>query len=186
MNNLEYYRKKKGFSQRELAKKTGLSSAFISQVENELNKPSEESLKLIADALEIEPSKLNLTNRDNEESTSKTIIKLLEILIDLTKNKKIKWIDFDEISEFQAYETKVNDNKYILSVIMNDDEEGSNITEILLEIKIKNLDSFYITSYFVPTYKKLLHELLKAIQYPIIDDYILNQIIDDLKNLLDE
>ena len=90
MNNLEYYRKKKGFSQRKLAKKTGLSSAFISQVENELNKPSEESLKLIADALEIEPSKLNLTNRDNEESTSKTIIKLLEILIDLTKNKKIK------------------------------------------------------------------------------------------------
>lgn len=185
MNNLEYYRKKKGFSQRELAKKTGLSSAFISQVENELNKPSEESLKLIADVLEIEPAKLNLSNRDNEESGSKKVIELLEILIKLTKDKKIKWIDYEEISEFQAYETKLNYNKYILSIIMNDDE-GSNITEILLEIKIKNLDSFYITSYFVPTYKKLLHELLKAIQYPIIDDYILNQIIDDLKNLLDE
>lgn len=182
MNNLEYYRKKKGFSQRELAKKTGLSSAFISQVENELNKPSEESLKLIADALEVEPAKLNLTNRDNDENTSKSIINLLEILIKLTKNKKIKWNDFEETSEFQAYETKVNDNKYILGVIMNDDE-NPNIKEIVLEIRIKNLDSFYITSYFIPIYKKLLDELLNAIQYPIIEDYILNLLLDDLKNL---
>lgn len=68
MNNLEYYRKKKGFSQRELAKKTGLSSAFISQVENELNKPSEESLKLIADALEVSPEELNFNDKDNESN----------------------------------------------------------------------------------------------------------------------
>lgn len=59
MNNLEFYRKKKNMSQRELGRQVGVSGAFISQIENNLNTPSLETLNKIAEVLEVSSEKLN-------------------------------------------------------------------------------------------------------------------------------
>jgi putative transcriptional regulator len=45
---------KKGFSQRELARKTGLSCSFISQIEKKNRNVSPSTAKKICDALEVD------------------------------------------------------------------------------------------------------------------------------------
>lgn len=53
INALVQARIKKGFSQRELAKRTNLSSALISQIENDERNPSPNSAKKICDVLGV-------------------------------------------------------------------------------------------------------------------------------------
>lgn len=52
---LRKLRKQKGFSLRELARLSGLSHSFISDIENGRCNPSIESLHKIADALNVKP-----------------------------------------------------------------------------------------------------------------------------------
>ena len=62
--NIKKYRKQKGFTQKELASKSGLSFSMISKLESgeQLN-PSYQTIKKIANALNIYPEKLvNETN----------------------------------------------------------------------------------------------------------------------------
>lgn len=52
--NLKMYRKKKGISQENLAKKSGLHRTYISSVECERRSIALDNIQKIADALEIE------------------------------------------------------------------------------------------------------------------------------------
>lgn len=65
-NNLKVNRILKGFSQRQLAKKVGISQPNISRYEKNLQQPSEEVKQRIADILEL-PVK-DLFINDNQES----------------------------------------------------------------------------------------------------------------------
>lgn len=51
---LRSYRKKKGFTLKQLSNITGLSISFISDIENHRKKPSPENAKILADALNID------------------------------------------------------------------------------------------------------------------------------------
>lgn len=89
--NLAYFRRKRNLTQKELAKKTGLSVSFISHIENKVSEPSDENLKKIADALEILPSDLK-ANEDLKNIKDENI-ELIKLLIKLTLEEKIIWID---------------------------------------------------------------------------------------------
>lgn len=56
--NVRYYRKKKGFSQEELAGESGLHRTYIGDIECERRSISLKNIQKIADALEIDSYKL--------------------------------------------------------------------------------------------------------------------------------
>lgn len=56
VNNLRFYRKKKGFSQEKLSFEIGKSIAYINQIENKDTWPQPEIIDRIAKVLDIEPS----------------------------------------------------------------------------------------------------------------------------------
>jgi transcriptional regulator with XRE-family HTH domain len=59
-DNILSWRKLKGIKQEELAKKIGISTTALSNIENGISKPDIERLEDIADALEIEVNQLLL------------------------------------------------------------------------------------------------------------------------------
>mgnify|MGYP002624773687 FL=1 len=58
VNNLKFYRKKKGISQEKLSYAVGKSIAYINQIENKISWPQPEMVDKIAVALEIPSSAL--------------------------------------------------------------------------------------------------------------------------------
>lgn len=82
--NIKKIRQEKGYTQKELADKVGISGAFMSLIEKGINKPSEENLQKIANALNVSVNEL-VTNRP-----SSPIEELLNLLINLTENEIIK------------------------------------------------------------------------------------------------
>lgn len=58
VNNLKYYRNKKGLSQEKLSYAVGKSIAYINQLENKITWPQPEMVDKIAAALEISASEL--------------------------------------------------------------------------------------------------------------------------------
>jgi len=58
--NILYWRRLKGLKQEDLAKRIGISTAALSNIENGVSKPDIERLEDIADALEIEVTQLLL------------------------------------------------------------------------------------------------------------------------------
>ena len=58
-NNIQYYRWKKGWSQEQLAKKSGVSRSTICKLENQqIRNPALEMAFKLADALEVDVRKL--------------------------------------------------------------------------------------------------------------------------------
>jgi transcriptional regulator with XRE-family HTH domain len=55
---IRFLRRRRGWSLRDLAEKSGLSASFISQVERNLNSPSVISLEAICNALDVKPQEL--------------------------------------------------------------------------------------------------------------------------------
>lgn len=114
--NLAFYRRKRNLTQKELAKKTGLSISFISHIENKVSEPSDENLKKIADALGVSVSDLrvdeNLKKLKNED------IELLKLLIKLTLNLKIEW-GFTVDNYGDCYYTNINDVDYRIRYRLN-------------------------------------------------------------------
>lgn len=130
--NVAFYRRKKGLTQRELARETGLSVSFISHIENNISNPSDDSLNKIADILDVEINDLdcqdkfdNFKDEDNE---------LLKLLIKLTRDLKISWQKKkDNINNFDCiyitnppikgtqyqlgYKTRLFNNKPVLDYI---------------------------------------------------------------------
>jgi transcriptional regulator with XRE-family HTH domain len=85
--NLVRYRKKRGFSQYDLAHQTGISRSMISHYEIEGMIPPNDRLQALADTLDIPVSKLFENNADKMQSTTdlmgidpRSIKKLKDIL----------------------------------------------------------------------------------------------------------
>ena len=119
--NLSFFRRKKGYTQKELAKNTGLSVSFISHIENKVSEPSEENLVKIADALDVSVSDLKVD--DNLKKLKNDDIELIKLLTKLTSNSKIS-CKLEQSSNYRnLLSTNINDVNYklIYSSNMNGD-----------------------------------------------------------------
>ena len=81
--NVSKYREALSISQRELARRVGMSGQFISKIENNLNNPSLETLNKIAEALNVSVSELI----SDENTSHKTLAdySTSELLIELAR-----------------------------------------------------------------------------------------------------
>ena len=86
--NIKRIREERGMTQKQLADKVGISGAFMSLIEKGTNKPSDENLKKIANALDVPVVDLIAEEIQSPE------IELIELLIKLTKENKMIWIYF--------------------------------------------------------------------------------------------
>ncbi len=125
--NVAFFRRKKGLTQRQLADKTNLSVSFISHIENNISKPSSESMQNIAKVLGVSVSDLevdaHLQKLKNED------IELIKLLIKLTIDTKIERLRCEE--EYCCYSTQVKNVTYNLRYSNN---YGGDIDSINLEI----------------------------------------------------
>lgn len=184
-NNLEYYRKKKKMTQGELAKKIGVSTTFVSQIENGISNPSDENLLKISEILNVSVNDLNLSNRNTLSSNTDIIIELIRLLKMKTKSNLIKWID--NSTDFTIYKTTVKDTEYLLIVNtdenLNSDLDMAVEQSITLEIKTKGNNTIRITDENNQEYQKELGLLLYEIQKPEFDYYTVKRLIQELNDL---
>lgn len=184
--NIAYYRRKKGFTQKELAEKTGLSRSFISQIENNTNTPSNDSLFKIAEALGISVESL----KDNEKNYVKDEdIEILKLLIDLTLDLKIKWEETPVSTEMYSdyfYRTVINDVTYDLTYDIYRDYGGEYYDDIDLRIKHDEDNCYWISSKDDANKDKILTQLLESIKGLERDKSPLFNIINDLEKLKDD
>lgn len=186
-NNLEYYRKKKKMTQGELAKKIGVSTTFVSQIENGISNPSDENLLKISEILDVSVNDLNLSNRNTLSSNTDIIIELIRLLKMKTKSNLIKWVDDDEIPAFNVYKTIVNDTEYIL-VVDTDENLNSNLDKeitqsLLLEINTDDKNTIRITDENNQEYHRELNLLHYEIIKPEFDYYTVKRLIQELNDL---
>ncbi|WP_276864429.1 helix-turn-helix domain-containing protein [Anaerococcus tetradius] len=160
--NIAYYRRKKGMTQKELAEKTGLSRSFISQIENNSNTPSNDSLFKIAQVLGISVELL----KDNEKNYVKDEdSELVNLLINITGDEKISWNLFDDPSEYYdgIYKSDVRGTEYFLYFKYTKSLTNVYIAYIKLEFK-NDYDGY---SDFIDSQTQdnnLLYKLFQTIQ----------------------
>lgn len=186
-NNLEYYRKKKKMTQGELAKKIGVSTTFVSQIENGISNPSDENLLKISEILDVSINDLNLSNRNTLSSNTDIIIELIRLLKMKTKSNLIKWVEDDEIPAFNVYKTIVNDTEYILVVdtdeIINSNLDKEITQSLTLEIKTDDNNTISITDENNQEYHRELNLLHYEIIKPEFDYYTVKRLIQELNDL---
>lgn len=186
-NNLEYYRKKKKMTQGELAKKIGVSTTFVSQIENGISNPSDENLLKISEILNVSVNDLNLSNRNTLSSNTDIIIELIRLLKMKTKSNLIKWVYDNEIPDFNVYKTNVNNTEYIL--VVNTDENLIGILEkettqsLTLEINTDDNNTIRITDENNQEYHRELNLLHYEIIKPEFDYYTVKRLIQELNDL---
>lgn len=186
-NNLEYYRKKKKMTQGELAKKIGVSTTFVSQIENGISNPSDENLLKISEILDVSVNDLNLSNRNTLSNNTDIIIELIRLLKMKTKSNLIKWVDDDEIPAFNVYKTIVNDTEYILVVdtdeIINSNLDKEITQSLTLEINTDDKNTIRITDENNQEYHRELNLLHYEIIKPEFDYYTVKRLIQELNDL---
>lgn len=159
--NLTFYRKTRKLTQKQLSERTGLSIAFISQIENNISKPSEENLKKLADSLDLSPSDLlvdeSLKKQKNE------YIDLIKLLIDLTKYKKLEWTEDEEYLIDKNYYRSNTINGYFY-VLVYDVDLNYQINTIWLEINKENGDPVENIEGRSPVFYNALVELVDTVQ----------------------
>ncbi|WP_311480844.1 helix-turn-helix transcriptional regulator [uncultured Anaerococcus sp.] len=186
-NNLEYYRKKKKMTQGELAKKIGVSTTFVSQIENGISNPSDENLLKISEILNVSVKDLNLSNRNTLLSNTDIIIELIRLLKMKTKSNLIKWVEDDEIPDFNIYKTAVNDTEYIL-VVNTDEIINSNLDKVVEQSLTLNIETndgitIRITDENNQEYQRELDLLHYEILKPEFDYYTVKRLIQELNDL---
>lgn len=193
--NIKRIREERGMTQKQLADKVGISGAFMSLIEKGTNKPSDENLKKIANALDV-PVEILKKPKQIKPSTQ-----LINLLIELTRQGKIKWKSetkdlYDEILSYEdeAYSTIVNGNKYFI-VIHNVDlnikdpeyleEDYEQLFDnALYSINLSNGDAQLIASFIDDAIE--LTKLFVTIEYTAEKNNLIFNQIDELKKLLDE
>lgn len=193
--NIKRIREERGMTQKQLADKVGISGAFMSLIEKGTNKPSDENLKKIANALDV-PVEILKKPKQIKPSTQ-----LINLLIELTKQGKIKWKSekkdlYGEILSYEdeAYSTIVNGNKYFI-VIHNVDinikdpeyleEDYEQLFDnALYSINLSNGDAQMIASFIDDAIE--LTKLFVTIEYTAEKNNLIFNQIDELKKLLDE
>lgn len=121
--NLAFFRRKKKYTQKELAEKIGVTPSFISHIENGISSPSDETLIKISNELGISLESLRGGNDVVNEN-----IQLIKLLSDLTLDFKIKWeftqevinSEVLEIGPYNTYCSKYGDMGFFLSYRFND------------------------------------------------------------------
>lgn len=81
-SNLTYFRKLRGYSQRSLAKTTGLSLRMVNHYENNPKSVPFESLKILADTLKIQITDL-FSDNDKKEKIENLDIRWVKKVIEL-------------------------------------------------------------------------------------------------------
>ena len=193
--NIKRIREERGMTQKQLADKVGISGAFMSLIEKGTNKPSDENLKKIANALDV-PVQILKKPKQIKPSTQ-----LINLLIELTRQGKIKWKletkdPYGEILSYEdeAYSTIVNGNKYFI-VIHNVDlnikdseylEEDYKqlLDNALYSINLSTGDAQIIASFIDDAIE--LTKLFVTIEYTAEKNNLIFNQIDELKKLLDE
>lgn len=193
--NIKRIREERGMTQKQLADEVGISGAFMSLIEKGTNKPSDENLKKIANALGV-PVQILKKPKQIKPSTQ-----LINLLIELTRQGKIKWKletkdPYGEILSYEdeAYSTIVNGNKYFI-VIHNVDlnikdseylEEDYKqlLDNALYSINLSNGDAQIIASFIDDAIE--LTKLFVTIEYTAEKNNLIFNQIDELKKLLDE
>lgn len=181
--NIAYYRRKKGITQKELAKKTGLSRSFISQIENNSNTPSNDSLFKISEVLGVSVQELKDTEKNYLKDEETEIIKLL---ISLTLDLKIEWEKIQNSTEMYSgyfYKTVINGVSYELDYEVCSDIGGEYYTNINLWILYEDNNRYNICSTDDNSKYKVLIELLESIKTLERDKSPLFNIINDLEKL---
>lgn len=160
--NIAFYRRKKGLTQKDLAEKTGLSRSFISQIENSTNNPSEDSLYKISNVLNISISELK---GDGKNFIKNEDTELIKLLIKITADEKIKWEKFDDSSEINdlIYKVTIKDTDYELSC--NYGYSGNDMFIRSIDLIIKNSTTGYCDVINADNlWENLLYDLLDTIQ----------------------
>lgn len=174
--NVAFFRRKKGITQRQLADKTNLSVSFISHIENNISKPSSESINNIAKVLGVSVSDLEVD--DNLQKLKNEDIELIKLLTKLTIDTKIEWSKHED--GYAYYSTQVKDVTYNLNFSYN---YGGEIDKITLEIYSNGIDEpIYITS-DTNGYYKTMFNLIEEIQTLERDKSPVFRYIKDLEDL---
>ena len=147
--NIAYYRKIQGLSQRKLADDLKVSNTYISQIENDKTIPNNEMLKKIAD-------KLKVKIEDLQSETSREDDKIVSLLLELTKKNKIKW-DIEK-RKYGDYSTvtanlKIGELSYVLQFHLDRNQD---------------VDDRYILFY-----KDNLHDEKRHLESNLIEELIL-------------
>jgi transcriptional regulator with XRE-family HTH domain len=115
---IKYIRKNKGFSQKELAQKSGVSQAYISAIENNVKNISLKTLKEICKGLGISVSEI--LSEDNKYNKIDGIIQdLVKEIKKLTPTLQIKLKEFIEDFNYN-YEKKLNSDEVDKKENIND------------------------------------------------------------------
>lgn len=192
--NIKRIREERGMTQKQLADKVGISGAFMSLIEKGTNKPSDENLKKIANALDV-PVEILKKPKQIKPSTQ-----LINLLIELTRQGKIKWksekkdLYGETLSyEDEAYSTIVNGNKYFIVIygvgLSIKDYEFIGDNELLMDnalysINLSNGEEQMIASFIDDAIE--LTKLFATIEYTSQKNNFIFDQIDELKKLLDE
>lgn len=108
--NITYYRKQKGVTQKELAKQIGLTPSTMSDYMNLRSAPSFGVIQKLADYFEIKKSDIDTTFKDEDAATPK----ILELDRKLHEPRHAEWISHGErlLEEQEAENTTVNEPLY--------------------------------------------------------------------------
>lgn len=187
--NIAYYRRKKGITQKELSEKIGISPSFISHLENGNSNPSADTLKNIANVLEVSVYELNIPISSKSQLDEKVDLELIELLLKLTKNDQATWniykkYNSDEFGNIISFETVINGLKYILSY-----DESSLINDriCMLNVFDDNGKELICIAEGVPYTKtyKLLNDLSNEINIKQEDNSVIYKIINSLEKYYD-
>lgn len=174
-------------TQGELAKKIGVSTTFVSQIENGISNPSDENLLKISEILDVSVNDLNLSNRNTLSSNTDIIIELIRLLKMKTKSNLIKWVYDNEIPDLSVYKTNINNTEYILVVntdeIINFNLDKEITQSLTLEIKTDDNNTIRITDENNQEYQKELSLLHYEIIKPEFDYYTVKRLIQELNDL---
>lgn len=108
--NITYYRKQKGVTQKELAKQIGLTPSTMSDYMNLRSAPSFGVIQKLADYFEIKKSDIDTTFKDEDAATPK----ILELDRKLHEPRHAEWISQGErlLEEQEAESTTINEPLY--------------------------------------------------------------------------
>lgn len=178
--NLTFYRKTRKLTQKQLSERTGLSIAFISQIENNISKPSEENLKKIADALDLSPSDLlvdeSLKKQKNE------YVELIKLLTDLTNYKKLEWTEDEEYLIDENYYKSNVINGYFYALVYGIDLNYQ-INTIWLDISKENGEPVDTIEGRSPVFYNALVDLVDSIQLQSKTNKTIYDIVNGLKKI---
>lgn len=188
-DNITYYRKKRGYTQKQLSDLINVSPSFISHIENGNSQPAVKTLKKIAEVLDVSVYELNVPISSKSELDTKEDLELIELLLKLTKNNHVTWnihkkCDSGKFEGMISFKTVIKGLQYILSY-----DRGSLVNDRICMLNVldesnKELICIAEGVPFTKTYK-LLNDLSNEIDSTQKDNSVVYKIINSLEDYYD-